>query len=156
MIIYSHPGMRIRFVLTDPVLQYIAEHRQFRIWHKEAGGQLFGTFDGDTTLVAQATGPRPTDRRSRHLYRPDPAAEQREIYAMHACGFHYVGDWHTHPQREPEPSDFDTSSMIECFRKSTHRLDNFLLIVAGTADFPDGLHVSIVSDGSKPLVLSEF
>jgi len=114
---------------------------------------LFGTFDGDTTVIEKATGPRRTDRRSRRSYRLDPDAEQREICEMHACGLHYVGDRHTHPQRVPEPSDLDTGSMTECFLKSEHQLNGFVLVVAGTADFPDGLQVCLVSGRGDPIEL---
>jgi hypothetical protein len=65
---------------------------------------------------------------------------------MHKRNLHYVGDWHSHPERVPSPSGRDLRSIRECAQKSTHGLNGFLLIVVGTAPFPEGLHVSLNND----------
>ena len=56
-------------------------------------------------------------------------------------GLHYVGDWHTHPEKHPTPSADDLRSIAECFRQSTHELLGFLLVILGTGDPPAGLWV---------------
>ena len=57
--------------------------------------------------------------------------------------FHYVGDWHTHPETHPTPSNVDVESIQETFRLSRHELAAFVLIVVGTAPAPGGLYVAI-------------
>ena len=131
-----------RVVLDEQVLRHLESHRQTRLWHREAGGQLFARFDPGAVLVERITGPRRTDRRSRASYHPDRAAEQREIHDMHALGFHYVGDWHTHPETLPLPSAVDRSAMVDMFANSSTQAEGFLLVVVGTAPFPRGLHAS--------------
>lgn len=130
-------------VFTRTVLDRFHRNRQARLWQKEAGGQLFGRLEGYRVVVAEATGPRRTDRRTRTSYVPDRLAEQREIVEMFGRGLHYVGDWHTHPQSVPSPSTPDETSIADCFAKSTHNLNAFVLVVVGTATPPGGLHVAI-------------
>lgn len=140
-------------VLSDAVLQTLHESRQTKPTMAEAGGQLFARFIEDEIRIEVATGPRPTDSRGRMHYVPDRRAEQREIKLMHAKGLHYVGDWHTHPDSFPVPSDTDLRSIGECMKKSRHDLSAFIMIIVGVAQLPKALHVS-VHDGTHHIRLT--
>lgn len=129
-----------------PVLEHFARHRQLRFWHKEAGGQLFARIDGQHIFLCEATGPTPSDRRGRTFYEPDRKSEQAEIDAMYARGLHYIGDWHSHPERSPSPSDRDHLTMGSRVRLSRHRLVGFVFVIVGQLPPPVGLTV-IVHDG---------
>lgn len=142
-----------RVILTPPVLDHLAQHRQRRFWQAEAGGQLFARLDDGDIVVTEATGPRPADRRGRTYYHPEKSAEQLEIDTRHPQGLHFVGDWHTHPQAYPDPSASDLASIADAVRRSRHDLNGFVLLVVGTLDPPDGLHVS-VHDGKVGYRLS--
>lgn len=105
--------------------------------------------------VVEATGPRPTDRRSLYNYEPDRNAEKVEINDRFAQGLHFVGDWHTHRQRRPIPSSTDERNIAELVRFSSHDLAGFILVIVGQAWFPEGLHVSFHSPGGgEELVLA--
>lgn len=137
------PGGQVA-VLSESVIEHLLAHRQKR-WGREAGGQLFGVFEGPRTVrILKATGPRKTDLRRLCFYKPDKVAEQREIDEAFSVGLHYVGDWHTHPQTLPSPSSFDVDSLQNVFKMSTHSLDYLLLAVVGRADPPDGLYMGLV------------
>lgn len=135
-------------VLTDEVLAHFLRHRQVGRRSLEAGGQLFARIETGRIVVVEATGPRSGDRRSRTSYLPDRAAERAEIVDRHAADLHLVGDWHTHPDGEPQPSGRDLDSMAECYNKSVHQLNGFILIIVGLAAPPSGFHVSL-HDGSS-------
>lgn len=135
-------------VLSDDVLLHLLRHRQFGRRDAEAGGQLFARIEDNTIVVVEVTGPRGGDRRTRTSYVPNRAAERAEIADRHAAGMNFIGDWHTHPDREPLPSGRDLESMAECFNKSAHELNGFVLVIVGLADPPAGLHVS-VHDGTN-------
>ena len=120
-----------RLIFAEPVLDHFARHRQTRFWQREAGGQLFARFSLPDIIVVEATGPRRTDRRTRHSYHPDRGAEQREIATRHARGLHFIGDWHTHPEDAPTPSTRDEQSMRETFAASRHVLNGFVLAIVG-------------------------
>ena len=140
-------------VLTDTVLAHFRKHRQVRRWNREAGGQLFARFDAPEIRIEVATGPRSTDKRGRTYYHPDRRAERKEIMSQHRRGFHYVGDWHTHPSRRPDPSWTDVSNIRACFLFSRHKLAAFVMIIVGTATPPEGLRVSL-HDGIAEHILS--
>jgi len=139
-------------VLSEKVLADFEELRQNTSAKPEAGGQLFGSLSSSEIVIEKITGPRPSDNRGRFHYEPDRRVEQREIREMHKRDLHYVGDWHTHPEPVPFPSKRDLTSINECARQSTHGLNGFILIVVGTAPFPQGLHVSLHT-GNEQLVL---
>lgn len=143
---------------SDEVLQHFKWHRQVRVWHREAGGQLFARIEGSRIIVAEATGPRPGDRRTRTSYLPDRAAERIEIEERFPTGLHFVGDWHTHPEQTPRPSARDIESIGESVSRSGHNLNGFILVVVGKSQAPDGLCV-LLHDGRssrtlKPLELA--
>lgn len=133
-----------RLVLSDEVITHIEAHRQLKPTQREAGGQLFARFDGTDTVIVRATGPRQSDQRSWYSFVPNRFAERREIRKMFKSGLHYVGDWHTHPERHPSPSPTDIASFQDMFRKSRHQLSNFVMFIAGTAEGNDGLYIALV------------
>lgn len=120
-----------RLVFTDRVLDHFACNRQTAGNPKEAGGQLFALFEDDVIQIVLATGPRPTDKRGPTSYVPDRRAERAEIEYHFARGLHFVGDWHTHPERIPSPSAVDKRNMQDCYRRSIHRLNFFVLVIVG-------------------------
>lgn len=140
-------------ILTDAVLEHFRRHQQLRKSDTEAGGQIFGRSQGETITIEEATGPRRSDIRSRYSYIPDRKAEQREINERFSSALHFIGDWHTHPEPIPRPSETDLDNMRECVRKSRRAVSGFLLIIVGTAPLPRGLHASL-HDGKETLLLA--
>jgi integrative and conjugative element protein (TIGR02256 family) len=122
------------------------QNQQFKPRDTEAGGQLFGRLIDNRLSVELATGPRPTDIRTRYSYKPDRRAEQAEIDRYHREGLLFLGDWHTHPEPQPSPSQQDLQSIREAFKESTHHLNGLLLVIAGTQEPPLGLYVAVHSD----------
>lgn len=132
-----------RLVVTPTVLNHLAKHQQSEGNSSEAGGQLFARFKGEQIRVEHATGPRATDRRSRYGYIPDRRVEQEEIDWMHSRGLHFIGDWHTHPERIPTPSASDVRSIREAVTRSKHHLNGVVMLIAGTELFPLGLFIAL-------------
>lgn len=133
--------------LTDAVLTHFTRYRQIG-GRKEAGGQLFAKFDDSMARIELATGPRRSDRRGYRSFIPTRSAERREIKRLFRKNLHYVGDWHTHPERIPNPSGTDIWSMQDTFRKSQHRLASFVMIIVGREAFPEGIYVCLCSSNS--------
>jgi len=132
-------------ILTDEVIVVLLTYRQNSITDKEAGGQLFATFEGNNTIIVEASPPKFHDKRTRFGFIPNRWIQNIEIKAKHKHGKHFVGDWHTHPQPVPVPSGDDKRSMIECFSQSRHELKAFLMVIVGTAELPKGLFVCLVT-----------
>jgi len=143
--------------LSPQVLSHFEAHKQHRCFSREAGGQLFATFEDPSVMrIVDITGPRPTDQRSMYSYHPDRTAEQAEIRERFERGLHFVGDWHTHRQRIPTPSGTDLDSIRDQVRCSSHDLVGFVLVVVGQATFPQGLHVSLHSESESTVLASKL
>lgn len=153
MLIYTLNESSFSIVLADNVLNHFEQYRQIRFLDKEAGGQLFARFEHNRTLIQEVTGPRSSDRRSRHSYHPDRLAEQREILEMFNKDYHYVGDWHTHPSPVPSISGTDVFNINSCVASSEHELNGFLMIIVGTNPFPEGLRASLHTAEGRNLLL---
>lgn len=146
-IFYKLPNKDV-IEFTPEALEYLESHKQKGWFSKEAGGQLFSEILGTNFKIVDVTGPRSTDKRSKYCYIPDREAERIEIKEQYAKGFHYIGDWHTHFQKVPIPSDRDEQSMKEMVAASNYDLDGFLMVIVGQEMFPSGLHVSFYSKSS--------
>lgn len=151
---YRCPGEAWLLELAPAVLRHLGAHKQQRRLSCEAGGQLFARLDGSGRVrVVEATGPRRSDRRSIFGFEPDRRAERHEIAMRYEQGLHFVGDWHTHPQRIPAPSGRDERSMQEMVLQSAHDLPGFFMVIVGQAEFPAGLYVAFHRpDGATTLV----
>jgi integrative and conjugative element protein (TIGR02256 family) len=154
LIVYPIGASGQALVLSDTVIEYLENHRQIEQCSAEAGGQLFASFVAREVRIEEATGPRPTDKRGHTFYRPDRRAERKEIKDRYKLGLHYIGDWHTHPSARPEASSTDLRNIKECFVRSQHELNGFVLVIVGTSPAPEGLRVS-VNDGINDFVLRE-
>lgn len=152
--LWAETGPRIGF--DDRVVAHFARHRQRHLLQREAGGQLFARLDGDAVTVEVATGPRRTDRRHRYSYRPDRAAEQAEIDRLFDSGLHYVGDWHTHPERLPHASAKDVATILDLAARSHHSLSGLLLVIVGTAPLPAGLFVGRTQTGLRAVLPLQY
>lgn len=136
------------YEIGERCLETFRKNRQITSFAKETGGQLFAQFSNGMIFVEVATVTRGRSKRSRFGFFPDRKAEKREIEDMFHVGFHYVGDWHTHPEFFPEPSFVDEKKITEVFLKSIHELDRILLVIVGLSPFPEGLYVGS-TDGEK-------
>lgn len=118
-------------VYEPDVLRHFSRNRQCGSASTEAGGQLFAKFEGNSIRIVVATGPRRSDKRTNVSFVPNRALENVEIRNMFRRGLHYIGDWRTHPEKHPRPSAIDIASMRDCFKKSTHGLNFFVLSIVG-------------------------
>lgn len=125
--------------LSDEVMQHVLAHRQFSASATEAGGQLFGTVDGDDVVVSLATGPYSSDERSRYKYRSNPRAAADCIKLQESKGLAYLGEWHTHAERCAKPSYEDIATMSGLSKKSTLSAGAAMLLIVGTS--PMGLYL---------------
>lgn len=132
-----------KIVFSDEVLTHFSTHRQLQFWQREAGGQLFASLSGTTINIVKATGPRKPDWRSRFFYFAHRPSEQGEIHQLFKEGLHYVGDWHTHPEKIPKPSLMDIKTYFETFSMSKHDLAGMVFVIVGQESAPLGLYIGI-------------
>ncbi len=129
--------------LLPEVVAHFSQHRQIRSRAPEVGGQLFAEFRNGEVIVQKATGPNRSDRHGWAWFVPNQRRQNAEIRQLFDSGLHFIGDWHTHPEARPKPSQLDLDSMADCFRRSKHQLRAFLMAIVGTDSFPEGLWLSL-------------
>jgi len=140
---YESKRMGTVICFSPEVVAHFIAHRQQGKIKTELGGQLFAEFLGNEVHVVLATEPNTADKRGWAWFKPNQLRQNAEIKRLFKEGRHFVGDWHTHPEFEPNPSSWDMESMEDCFIKSRHQLKGFVMVIVGLAEFPDGLWVSI-------------
>lgn len=122
-----------RYVLfTERVLSYMYSHAQRKWKQPEAGGEIYSpTPYCQSMLVDDVAGPHPGDRRNRYSSNPDVVATTQARHAKYEQGRHAVGLWHTHPQRQPKPSDTDKCTTEDYLRAFNSERDRYLSIIIG-------------------------
>lgn len=134
-----------RIVFNRQALDVFDRHRQGCASSREAGGQLFFRPRSDHIEVVSATQLSGGAARGRYFFAPRRDHERAEIAQLYSQGLHYVGDWHTHPEDQPQPSAADLQKITDIFRRSEHELAAMLLVVVGRLPFPAGLWCGLVN-----------
>ncbi len=152
--LYAFPNSTQQIVLTEAALEVLLVNRQ-QGDASEAGGLLFAEFDFPIIRIVEASSPQTTDKRWRTLFMPNRILQRKLINQRFKQGYHFVGEWHTHPVNKPTPSLLDLESMAESFIKSRHELNYFIMIIVGNAKKRAELWVSI-HDGNRHYCLKEI
>jgi integrative and conjugative element protein (TIGR02256 family) len=141
---YAIGGPRPLLIIKGSVLAHLDRHRQRSTSDKEAGGQIFASYERSTITIREVTGPYDTDDRSRCRFTPDRSLEKRDVRKWFRKRRHYIGNWHTHPEPVPKPSRIDVKNTRARFVESDTQLLAFTMIIVGLAAFPEGLWVSLI------------
>ncbi len=139
--IWRHPEHTQQLRLEKSIISHLEKYKQRTLFSLEAGGQLFGLVTPNEVSVKRATGPYPRDVRSRHNYRSNLISAQREIALQAKCGLLYLGEWHTHPEDYPSPSDEDLVALSALFAKSRLNTSSIILVIRGQSASPLGTSV---------------
>jgi integrative and conjugative element protein (TIGR02256 family) len=147
-----------KMVFHSEVLEVFDKHKQTGFFSAETGGQLFASLKDGRIDIVRATESGKGAKRGRFFFRPSRDDEQADIRAAFADDVHFVGDWHTYPEKKPTPSGTDVAKATEIFSRSTHELNAFCLVVVGTVAFPSGLWCGTISRTgvvrAKPILLA--
>lgn len=108
----------------------------------EGGGLLFAQFEFPIIRILAITAPTSTDGRWVTLFVPNRILQRRSIKDHFKRGRHFVGEWHTHPEPNPTPSNLDLASMRDAFLRSDHELNYFIMVIVGNRSDKLSLWVS--------------
>lgn len=128
--------------MTEAVLQVFQENVQALPGDCESGGILLGCVRGQHLEVIQATVPTKWDKRFRHLFER-MSLGHRELaegrWRDSSGTVRYLGEWHTHPENDPNPSNLD---QLEWRKLAEKRQDKrpMLAVIVGRR----GLYVELV------------
>ncbi|HWJ29860.1 MAG TPA: Mov34/MPN/PAD-1 family protein [Flavisolibacter sp.] len=121
----------IRSIVITPEARqsFIEETLKFK--KLETGGVLCGSYQGDQLVVTSASGPGPDAVHAIDEFIIDKDYMDAYLDAQYdqSGGMHiYIGEWHTHPQVNPEPSEQDLISICERSIEWQHGEIVFLII----------------------------
>lgn len=120
----------------------IMRNKMQSLWlTSESGGQMFGKVEDGNIIVTEVTLPRAKDQRTRTSFILDVPSANAEVAQYFARGLHYLGDWHTHPQDEPEPSQEDRQNANRLFKAAAGRPCLVMAIVGRSRTYV-GVHNS--------------
>ncbi len=125
---------------------------QQQLGKNEAGGMLFGSINGSTVKVEDISTPSFLDKRSPTGYRWHRDSANKTIIKFSRKGLHYLGDWHSHPQNNPVPSQNDIESIRSTYNESVHELNYFILFILSNSDIQSS-YVAL-SNGKKEYQLT--
>jgi integrative and conjugative element protein (TIGR02256 family) len=148
-LLYDAQSLRV----SASALQTISRYRQRLPWLREAGGQLFGMVTEGEVLIVEASRPSRRDERGRYHFRSHPETARAAIASAHARGLLFLGEWHTHAERTPQPSCSDWQAIVQITKKSKLNTSKLILLIQGI----DNLGAFILSSlgsrrGFEPLV----
>ncbi|MFC0350162.1 Mov34/MPN/PAD-1 family protein [Undibacterium danionis] len=126
----------ITIIFPTSVVENLKKFRQ-TIFKKEAGGLLFCSNPNSNQInISYISSPSIYDIRSKYFFKPDEKISQATIDRLFHQGHYYVGDWHTHPEKVPTPSEQDKKTICDIYIKSNHHLHYvIILIVSSEKDF---------------------
>ena len=136
----------VSVVLTSAAQKILFSYKQLNGKY-EAGGMLFGRFDGNKVNVESVSTPSRHDKRFPTAFAWHKNSANRVIHSFHKKGQHYLGDWHTHPYSMPSPSEEDISSIRSTFNESSHQLNFFILFILSNSDLKNSY--AALTDGKR-------
>lgn len=125
-----------RLVIGEAAVRQLRAHAQLSRLQTEAGGVLLGRHLIDTPdlVVDEVTVPQKEDRRSRFgFFRSRQHGEvARARWAAANETIAYLGLWHTHPERDPTPSDVDLRDWEKATAQDVFEGDHLFFTIVGT------------------------
>lgn len=129
---YKIPESDQYIIFTEKVMSKIKKFKQ-KDNLPENGGILFARFNLPEISIEYISLPTKYDIKEKYKFCPNKKQQQKIIKQMEKKDLHYVGEWHTHPQKIPLPSELDLDSMKDRFNKSIHELNYFIMFILGNS-----------------------
>ena len=133
-------------------LQTFSQHIQGSDADCEAGGLLLGSVHGGHLLIEQATVPTVWDRRFRYLFERMPFGHGTIALSRWKASrgtVRYLGEWHTHPEDNPNPSGLDRSEWNHLSAKRRDKRPTLAVIVGRNA-----LYIELVPSSGQGSIFS--
>ncbi|MBS7815104.1 Mov34/MPN/PAD-1 family protein [Wohlfahrtiimonas chitiniclastica] len=121
-------------VISAEVVDILISYRQLSNTALESAGVLIGERRGEHLVIKTLSEPSQLDIRSRFMVDRVSGHHQKivdDAFKQSGSLWHYLGEWHTHPEDVPTPSSVDYSSWY----KNLNSSEPLILIIVGRTDF---------------------
>lgn len=151
---WASPDRKVLLSFSSEVINTFSRYIQVAPRAAESGGLLLGSVHGNNLLIVEATVPTLLDRRFRYLFERMPfghKARAERRWRESGGTVRYLGEWHTHPQDYPVPSQLDRDEWQTLAQKRVDQRPLLAVVVGRKA-----LHVELVSSLDDGAVFSPF
>lgn len=105
----------------------------------ESGGILVGLLNPahNSILITDITEPYSTDKRTRYRFQRMENGHQEamnQLWEQSNFKKTYLGEWHTHKQEKPQPSNIDVRNWIRISNKNSNNSEKLFFIIVGTEE----------------------
>lgn len=131
-----------KIFFTNDVLRLLAGFIQVKQGQHEAGGILLGQVKEKDIYITRISFPSIRDKSSRYSFKRSKTNAQAIIdYEFLNSGKRtiYLGEWHTHPEKLPTPSNVDRKMIKDQFSKNLLNEPFLIQYIQGTQGFYLGL-----------------
>ena len=130
-------GSRRSFVFPARVVDILLRHGQHDPGASEAGGIMLGRIiaDSDDIIVDEITTPSSSDRRTRFAFFRSVSAAQHAVFNAWRSSKGtriYLGEWHSHPEPDPNPSRHDIENWRAIVRETRYEQHSLFFAIVGT------------------------
>lgn len=139
LVFYKGKGEGGRLGISAAALDVMQSFTQRGSRDTEAGGVLIGRFieGGEDVVVDLVTPPLAGDRRSRFRFHRAQRAHQEVIdreWRSSGNTRTYLGEWHTHPEPSPTPSNIDLNDWRRRVKRDTFHGETLHFLIVGQAE----------------------
>lgn len=122
--------------LSTKVIQVFENYKRKYDYTIESGGILAGRIVDHKIIIEELTEPYESDKRKRFSFKRESFGHQAymdEIWAKSDNALTYLGEWHSHDQKEISPSIIDYSNWKRIMRR-THNSEVLVFLILGRVD----------------------
>lgn len=125
-----------KFKISDEAIERMLKFRQDTDDKNEAGGVLLGRFiiASKNIIIDEVTIPMIGDKSTRYSYVRNAKSHQRIIdnkWLKSNGTCNYLGEWHTHPESYPTPSNTDIENWKDRLGKDSFSSRYLYFIIVG-------------------------
>ncbi len=125
---------KYRIVIHREALTVLGHFTQREKDQPEAGGIILGKIISDQINILKLSPPTELDKFDRTNFERHRLSAQIVIdyeYINSYKEMTYLGEWHTHPENHPTPSNSDRNMIIKQFSKNSIHTDFLILLIKG-------------------------
>lgn len=129
--------------ISESVLSLMSNYKQVKKNMPEAGGILLARIKDNNVYIIRNTIPNKFDKASRYNFERDKESAQiiidHEFFNSNKKTI-YIGEWHTHPESVPTPSNQDIKMLKEQYHKNKINEKFLILLIQGIEELYIGLY----------------
>lgn len=136
-IVFDTIDGKSKIKIVGSILDLMISYKQIGLFDKEAGGVLIyrEALETDNIVVEYATEPYSGDKRARcHFSRRDSRHVEifNQLHFQYKSIYGYLGEWHTHPEKNPHYSWIDRNNWEKIANQNTVNESVYYHIIIGT------------------------